>query len=582
MRRSTVMTNERKARISFSAPVRRHLVAVTVVGWLRVGLTAAMILIIGRVIDGAVAGETALGGHGVALVVLVVARAVLAAIAPIITADATAVSATTARTTVLGHLLSLGPAIRASERTGDLVAKATEGIEAVSAYVGRFVPQLIQGVTVPLLIGGAVAFVDLPTGLVLIGVLPVAPLLFRLMESRFVVVSKTMRETTDRLSAQFLDALQGVTTLKMFNRAETHGEELAAEGEQLRQETMRLLFVNQTVLIVVDWVFALVTVIVATVMAMVRFQAGALSFGEAVAVVLLGALLVEPLTLIGRFFYVGAIGRAAQRQIASLLAISPLQEERRVAAPADHDGSLRMESVTFTYPDTDHPALCDVTWSVKAGETLAVVGPSGAGKSTLANLLLAFYPPDSGTISIGGHDAAAVSADWIRSQISLVGQGTYLFYGTMADNLRIAKPDATDTELEQAARAANIHHTIAAMPDGYATLVGERGLSVSGGEAQRIAIARALLKDTPIVILDEPTSHVDPEGEAAIRQELAHLTADRTVIIIAHRFSTIAGADRVVVLDEGRVVEEGRPDLLAAGTGHYASWLAHHKIGAPR
>ncbi len=570
-----------RSTISFTEPARLHLIGVTLLGWMRVGLTAAIILVIGRVLDAALAGDAALGEHGTTLILLVLARAVVAGIGPIVTADAIAVSAANMRTVVLGHLFDLGPSIRASERTGEVVAKATEGIDAVSVYVGRFVPQLIQGVTVPLLIGGAVAFIDLPTGLVLIGVLPVAPLLFRLMESRFAAVSRAMRETTDRLSAQFLDALQGVTTLKTFNRAESHGEQLEGEGEQLRHETMRLLFVNQTVLIVVDWVFALVTVIAATTMAMVRFQAGALTFGEAVAVVLLGGLLVEPLTLVGRFFYVGAIGRAAQRQIKDLLALPPLVSATGGEVPAEQNGTVSMESVTFTYPDAGEPTLLDVTWSLQAGETLAVVGPSGAGKSTLTNLLLGFYPQDSGVIRVGGHNTTDVSVEWIRSQISFVGQGTYLFYGTVAENLRVAKPEATDTELEEVARAASIHDTIAAMPEGYETLVGERGFTLSGGEAQRIALARALLKDAPIVILDEPTSHIDPEGEAAILQELSHLTAERTVILIAHRFSTIAGADRVVVLEGGRVVEEGRPAILAAGGGHYASWLARHRIGAP-
>ena len=220
-------------------------------------------------------------------------------------------------------------------------------------------------------------------------------------------------------------------------------------------------------------------------------------------------------------------------------------------------------------------ALADFSLSIADSppSITAVVGESGSGKTTLANLVLRTLQPAAGTITLGAHRAGDVPADWLRGHLALVPQDPYLFYGTIADNLRVAKADATDVELVAACRAANIHEQIAALPAGYDTLVGERGLALSGGQVQRLAIARAVLKDAPIVLLDEPTSQIDLETEAVIHEALRQLTRDKSVLLIAHRLSTVRNADRIVVLGRGKVLESGSHEELLARGGVYAGMV---------
>jgi ATP-binding cassette subfamily C protein CydCD len=249
-------------------------------------------------------------------------------------------------------------------------------------------------------------------------------------------------------------------------------------------------------------------------------------------------------------------------------------------ARRDEAAAIALHDVTFTYPGRRRPALADVSFTVPAGATVALVGPSGAGKTTIASLLLRFWDPERGAITLAGHDLRACALEELRSHIALVAQDTHLFNDTLGGNIRIARPEASPTDLAAAVERAALGPLVAGLPQGLDTPVGERGLQLSGGQRQRVAIARAFLRDAPVLILDEATSHLDAVNEAVVQEALVSLARTRTTIVIAHRLSTVRAADRIVVLDEGRVVEQGRHEDLLHRRGLYARLVSRQVAAA--
>ncbi len=550
-----------------------------------VGLALSVILYsaLGAIIDGAINGENIILQWLPWLIALLAGKALLGWLFRLAQFKASAETKITVRDMVYKQALDLGPALLGKRRTGELVNTAVDGMNYLEMFYGVYVIQFAIGMATPILLCIYVAVIDWVVGLALIVAIPLTPVFLGLMSKNFRGVSERFAESNNRLSARFLDSLQGMTTLKMFNQGRSRGEEMYRENEQQRVETMRLLAVNQTMIAFVDFGFALGTTLVLTVVGLLRLDGGYLSAGEVVALILISAEFSKPLSLIGEFFFAGAIGREIANKILAFLDIEPSVKNNETAQSPERleTASITLEEVSYQYPGADTPAVQDFSMRIAPGETVALIGHSGSGKTTLTNLILRTLQTDSGLIKLGDYAIDEVPVDWVRAHIALVPQNPYLFYGTIAENLRVAKADATEEELIAATRAANIHDFILDSPDGFDTKVGERGLALSGGQVQRVAIARALLKDAPIVILDEPTSQIDMETEGLVQQALAKLTERKTVLLIAHRLSTVARADRIVVMANGAQLESGSPaELLAAG-GTYARMVHMHDTDEP-
>ncbi len=568
----------------------RHVVLVpAALTWATAASTTVAFVGVGAVLDTARSGARPGAGAMATVLIGLLVAAVSAYLGSHLSLAGVGAREGERRDVLLRQLFRLGVTFRTQQRSGRFVSTATDGVERAAFYESTFIGPMIASLTVPLI---ALAVLGATVDWVVAGWLalavPAIPVLVGGFQRVFRKVSDEYRATGRRFAAQFLDGLQGLPTSTAFHRAEAKGAELAHAAEQLRLQVMRLLAGNQLVLLIVDSAFSLGMVTAAAGLAMARLRDGAITPGQAVAVVLVSTVLLEPLDRIGQFFYVGMGGRAAVREIEGVLSMVPdvvdaegveapavsLRAPARTAERAAPGGdaatpALALEQVRFAYPG-GHQVLDGVTLTVPVGGRTALIGPSGSGKTTVTALLQGHLRPTSGTVRIGGHDLAAAPLDWARAQLSVVAQSTYLFTGALADNLRLAAPDADDERLWHALAEANLADHVRGLPDGLATRVGERGVSLSGGQAQRVAVARALLKDAPVLVLDEPTSQVDAASEAALVEALERAGQGRTVLVVAHRLTTVQDVDEVIVLVGGRIVEQGPPERLRAADSYYA------------
>ncbi len=472
------------------------------------------------------------------------------------------------RSRLLEHLVELGPSFAMTQQSGKIQQTVVGGVEAIETYYSRYVPTVFVAIFGTALVLAALALIDLRSALVLVPFVVIVPIFSRSWMAWRRGKSRGLFAVRADFGAYLLDSLQGLVTLKAFSATAERRHELVRRAVELRDEAMRTLSVS----LIRGGVTGLLSLSgVATLLA---WNSWRVASSELPAVALFMALFLareafRPLDRLEREFHSAWNGQTAAPAIAGLLAERPTVTEPRQPAPVPARADIAFERVTFAYPGARRPALETVSFTVAEHQRVALVGPSGAGKTTVAALLLRFFDPGSGLIRIGGTDLRALSVADLRRRVALVAQDTFLFHGTIADNLRMAKEDASEEELREAAAAAQIDEFIRSLPDGYRTEIGERGAQLSGGQRQRLAIARALLKNAPILILDEATSSIDPASERAIAGALERLFERRTTIVIAHRLSTIRKAQRIFVLNEGALVEHGTHDELLAQRGLY-------------
>lgn len=479
------------------------------------------------------------------------------------------------RERLLKKLLDLGPGYQENYRSGNLQSVLIDGVESIEPFLTGYIPQLLMGI---LGAGGIIAYIwtlDWVLGLIVAAGVLIAVLSPQFGSNIFGKIILEYWLSYAKLNAQYIDALQGMTTLKMFQASGLKGKELEKEARSVYNWSMQSLGVSLLDSTIVKGAGALGAVL-ATGVGALRVAGGSLAPADLFVVLFLAVECFRPLIDLNKYWHQSFLGFAAARGIFALLDEKVIIEEKSKAGVAENPvkvPSLEFRGVSFAYAQGTRPAVKDISLQIRPGEKVAFVGKSGSGKSTLVNLILRFFDPQSGEILLDGRKLEDYPLSDLRSWISVVFQDTYLFYGTVAENLRIAKPEASLAELERAARLAGAHEFIRELPQGYDTVTGERGVRLSGGQKQRIAIARAFLKDAPLLILDEATSNVDSQSEGKIQHALEHLMENKTTLIIAHRLSTIQNADRIFVMEDQVVQESGTHGELLRKKGLYTQLI---------
>ena len=468
------------------------------------------------------------------------------------------------------HLLKISPVQIGQEQTGEIASTLIQGVQRLDAYFRTYLPQLGMAVLVPMIILVVVFPLDWLTGLIFLFTAPLIPLFMVLIGKEAEKRTSHQWRLLGRLSAHFLDVLQGLRTLKAFGLSKRQGRVIRSVSEEYARVTLGVLRVAFLSALALELLATISTAIVAVQIGL-RLLYGQITFVESLFILILAPEFYFPLRQLGAAFHSGMDGIAAAGRIYALLETeSELQTGGSAPVPAlDAGGEIRFEGVRFAYQQGDRPSLRDVTIAIPLGGHTALVGTSGAGKSTIFSLLMGFIQPDAGLIVVKGVPLNEIEMRAWRAQVGWVPQFPYLFHQTVAENILVARPEASRAEVIEAAQRANADEFITHLPKGYDTVIGERGVRLSGGQAQRLAIARAFLKNARLLLLDEPASSLDVANTTVIHQALDALKQDRTVITISHQLSRVKSADWIVVLDQGEVVQTGTHEKLLAETGAY-------------
>ncbi|HIY40024.1 MAG TPA: thiol reductant ABC exporter subunit CydD [Candidatus Nocardiopsis merdipullorum] len=565
--------------VRVAGAVRLHLGVSVVSGVLVTCLILLQSWLLAHTISGAWggAGMDTLGPAIGAVVAVAVARALLSYAAETSALYSAARTKSQLRRRLVAHVTG-GPGRvwtaehdgQGSPRAGELVTLATRGLDALDDYFARYLPQLVLSVIVPMAVLTVVFWADWISGIVIIVTLPLVPIFMALIGMYTQERTDRQWKLLSRLGGHFLDVVEGLPTLALFRRAKAQAAIIRKVGDEHRSATMGTLRVAFLSAFALELLSTLAVALVAVEVGL-RLLGGHMDYQTALLVLILAPEAYLPLREVGARFHASMEGVSAADQVfAELDRERGVEERSRATArtgvpPRQSRGDLRLEGVGLTYPGRRRPALADLDLTVHAGEHILLTGPSGAGKSTLLSLLLRFNAPTEGRITVrapGGEWTALtdVSVDDWRLGIAWVPQHPYLFDLSVADNIRLGTPEASFEQVREAARLAEADEFITALPDGYHTRLGERGTRLSAGQRQRVALARALCRDAPLVLLDEPTAHLDPENAAVVRTAVTRLLAGRTAVIAAHDTgwlrSAVGDTLREVVLHAPEI-EEG-------------------------
>lgn len=470
---------------------------------------------------------------------------------------------------VYRHLQQLSHRFYSQRRTGELIARSINDIEAIEDFIAHGIPDTVLALVLPLTMLAVLCFLNLPLALIVILPLPVVALLIFRFTQPIRAMWRRVRSGSSDLIAQVQDNLAGMAEIKSFGREQSEAERIKGHSARYRDASIQANNLSLLPAGLIELAGG-VGIILAVWLGGGFALQGQMSVADLFVFVVYLGYIYQPFLQLASLTDVINKAASSCERVFELLDIEPeIGNPPNAFVPAGVQGEIQFQNVTFSYSDGT-PVLRNINFTVSAGEMVAIVGITGAGKSTLMGLVQRFYDPQEGAILLDGHDLRTLDLDCLRRNIAAVRQDVFLFHGTIRQNILFGRPEASEAELVAAARAANAETFIAELPEGYETIIGERGIRLSGGQKQRLSIARALLKNAPVLILDEATSAVDGETEGLIQEALSRLAVHRTTFIIAHRLSTVTHADRIIVLDKGCIVEMGTHERLLARKGHYA------------
>src|SRR5690242_17468783 len=540
--------------LTYARAARRYLVITVLLGLAGTGLILAQAALLARALAAAATGTgaAALSGALALLLGVVLARGAAAYGGEAAALRAAATVKSQLRRKLTAHCLRLGPAWLGRQQPGQIAATATRGLDGLDPYFARYLPQLVLSVLVPAAVLVTVTATDWISGVVIAVTLPLIPLFAALVGLHTKAQTRRQWRVLAQLSGHFLDVVQGLPTLKAFGRAQAQEQVIADVTEQHRSATMATLRVAFLSALVLELSAALATALVAVETGL-RLLYGHMPYQAALLVLLLTPEAYLPLRAVAAQYHASAEGAAADSVFEILETPLPRRASPRTPVPDLRSAPIRLDRVSVAYPGRDLPALAQLSLTINPGELIVLTGPSGAGKSTLLRLLLRFTDPASGTVYVGGADLAAVPVDAWRAQIAWVPQHPRLFGGSVAGNIALGQPGASRAAIEDAARLAGAADFIEALPDGYDTPLGERAAELSAGQRQQLALARAFLRDAPLLLLDEPSAHLAPAAAAAMDDVIRGAMAGRTIIVATHRDPGPVGASQVITLDTHRL-----------------------------
>jgi ATP-binding cassette, subfamily C, bacterial CydD len=537
---------------------RPGLVAVVVLQLLGAGLILAQAGLLAHALAGAArgTGAAALAGTLVALLAVVAGRSLTAGGAEAAALRAAAAVKSQLRRALARHTLRLGPAWLGRQRPGEIAALATRGLDGLDGYFARYLPQLVLAVAVPVAVIARVAAADWLSAVIIAGTLPLIPLFAVLVGWHTKAATRRQWRALATLAGHFLDVVEGLPTLKIFGRAKAQEQVIGEVTDSYRAATMSTLRVAFLSALVLELAAAVATALVAVEVGL-RLLYGHMGYETALVVLLLTPEAYLPLRSISAQFHASMEGVTAASRVLDILetpaAAAPSRPVRGGAGVDLRAAEIRLAEVTVTFPGGRRPALRDVDLTIRPGERIVVTGPSGAGKSSLLALLLRFIEPAAGTVEAGGTGLPAIGVEAWRSQLAWVPQQPHFFPGSVADNIALGRRGTPPGEIRRAARLAGAAEFIEAWPAGYDTPVGEHALRLSSGQRQKIALARAFLRDAPLLLLDEPTAHLDPASARQIGEAIEAVPAGHTVVVVSHGRGWLRGG-RVVSLSEGRLL----------------------------